>query len=43
MMDSGRKVVRQRCDAGVEDGLTEKETSKRERKGSSGGKREKGL
>lgn len=40
MMDTGRKVVRQRCDAGVEDGLNEKETSKR---GSSGGKREKGL
>lgn len=41
MMDTGRKVVR--LDAGVEDGLNEKETSKRDGKGSSGGKREKGL
>lgn len=43
MMDTGRKVVRQRCDAGVEDGLNEKETSKRDGKESSGGKWEKGL
>lgn len=43
MMDTGRKVVRKRCDARVEDGLNEKETSKKERKGSSGGKQEKGL